>query len=141
MWDRVDRFIVEYGVADRLESLTRENSGSAGLQSSGPAFSSRVRRGAHIITTGLLVCFLVTVVSWQVVAADLVDSPAAGGDDALSSTSWTFFAPDPPNSYSWYVIEADRESGELIYRVEQPVDADGPVGEPIPQTRATAVCV
>ncbi|WP_340674433.1 HTTM domain-containing protein [Natrinema zhouii] len=200
MWDRMDRFIVEYGVTDRLESLARENSDSSGGQSSESTFSPRIRRGVHILTTGILVCFLVTVGGWQVVAAGLVDSPAAGGDDVLSSASWAFFAPDPPNSYSWYVIEADRESGEstdlvdgseadfdrppdamdrypttlwkrygtkiqgassthfesaaayfcdrapadvesvTIYRVEQPVDADGPVGEPIPQTRATAVC-
>ncbi|QCS42177.1 HTTM domain-containing protein [Natrinema versiforme] len=201
VWDRIERFVSASGLEGRLESrAVRGESGETGKTVAESTVSPRVRRGTRLAAAGLLVCLFLAVVGWQVAAAGLVDTPASSDDGALGSASWAFFAPQPPDSYSWYVVEATPESGEstdlvtgdpatfdrpdnamdrypttlwkrygtkgqgagdaalesagayfcdrapagtesvTIYRVEQPVDADGPVGEPIPHETVTRSC-
>ncbi|ELY66985.1 HTTM domain-containing protein [Natrinema versiforme] len=224
VWDRLERLVSASGLEGHLESLMgREATGTTGPEATasgmnrgtgtleaanaetgptaaGSRVSPRVRRGTRIAASALLVCLFLAVVSWQVAAAGLVDTSASSDDGALGSASWAFFAPDPPDSYSWYVVEATDESGTAtdlvtgdpatferpdnamdrypttlwkrygtkgqgagdaalesagayfcdrapdgtesvtIYRVEQPVDADGPVGEPIPHEKVTRAC-
>jgi hypothetical protein len=210
VWDRVDRYASATGVGRRLESVVtrgrtergvvREKNAETGPASSGPVTAPGLRHSVRRTASVVLVCVFVAVVGWQVVAAGLVDSPISDGGGTLEGASWAFFAPDPPTSYSWYVVEATAESGAstdlvtggpvtfdrppnamdrypstlwkrygtkaqdagapvlesagayfcdrapegvesvTVYRVEQPVDADGPVGEPIPHERVSHAC-
>ncbi|MFD1562703.1 HTTM domain-containing protein [Haloarchaeobius amylolyticus] len=193
-WDTIDRLIIKSGVSSRLEPVRRATG-----DSTRSGTSQHIRRGLRVTATGLLVCLFVVLVGWQLVAAGLVESPSSMADSTLESASWAFFAPQPPDSYSWYVVEAEHESGAstdlvdgsdvtfdrppnamdrypttlwkrygaktqgagavaqpatayfceqtpddvesvTIYRLDQPVDADGPVGKPVPHERAAAVC-
>jgi len=196
LWEHVDRLVTESGVPSRLTPLLREPPESPRL---GFVRSPLVRRGTRLATAGVLVCLFVMLVGWQVAAAGLVETPSSAADSTLESASWAFFAPAPPDSYSWYVVEAEYESGTsidlidgetmdfdrppnamerypttlwkrygtksqgadgvvqpaaayvceqtpgdiesvTIYRVEQPVDTNGPIGEPVPHQRAAAPC-
>jgi len=195
VWAFVDRLVTESGVSSPLAPVLLETDDpkpSAGR-------SLLVRRGLRVATAGLLVCVLVGLVGWQITAAGLVETPSSGADSRLEGASWAFFAPNPPDSYSWYVVEAEYESGKsidlvdggevsfdrppnamdrypttlwkrygtktqgagavaqpaaayfceqtstdvesvTIYQVDQSVDADGPVGEPVPQQRSAVTC-
>ena len=194
LWDAIDRLVTKRDIPSHLEPSRREIS-----DSTPSGMRLLVRRGLRVTGTGLLVCLFVVLVGWQLVAAGLVETPSSGAGSTLESASWAFFAPNPPDSYSWYVVEAEYESGKAIdlvdgetvdfdrppnamerypttlwkrygtksqgidgvaqpvaanvcertaadvesvtiYRVEQPVDADGPVGEPIAYTRTDATC-
>ncbi|WP_340681180.1 HTTM domain-containing protein [Natrinema caseinilyticum] len=202
MWDRLAEFASRTDPAGRLESIAweRRSGHTAASMPSGVAVWPRLRRGGRLAGVVFLVGFALSIGCWQVVAAGLVDAPAATTDGELDGASWAFFAPNPPDSYSWYVIEADRGTGDpidlvdggtvdfdrpadamdrypttlwkrygtktrgageahrepavayfcdrapadvesvTIYRFDQPVDADGPVGEPIRRERITAAC-
>jgi hypothetical protein len=189
VWDRVDRLVPADGPGPLAAASGSESTGG----------DSPRRRGTRPAVAALLACFLLVVVGWQLLAAGFVDGPTPG-DGKLESASWAFFAPDPPDSYNWYVVEAERPSGGAIdlvdgepvdfdrppdamdrypttlwkrygtkarhagaaqfrpaaayfcdrapdavesvtiHRVEQPVDANGPVGEPVPRERATVAC-
>ncbi|MBZ6493408.1 HTTM domain-containing protein [Natrinema longum] len=191
IWERADRLVSGTCLERRLRSVA--------TVSSPIGISPRIRRGGRLAVAVLLVGGFLVVVSWQVVATGVVDTDA-GEEGRLASASWAFFAPDPPSSYGWYVVEADRESGPstdlvtgrpvtfdrppdaldrypstlwkrygtkgegagqpvlestaayfcdrapddvesvTIYRVEQPVDGDGPVGEPSPEERIARTC-
>jgi hypothetical protein len=200
LWDPIDEFVSRTASGRRLEALatSRDEGGTGPRDFLG---APRVRRGIRLGTTVLFACVLLSVVSWQVTAAGLVDTGPTPGGEKLGSASWAFFAPDPPDEYSWYVVEAERESGApidlvdggtvdfdrppdamdrypsalwkrygtklrggsgdahldpaaayfcdrapddiesvTIYRVDQSVDADGPVGEPVPHERISASC-
>ena len=197
VWDHVERRVGATGVESRLTSFS-QNYGVA-TKPWLTARSPRVRRGARTTLSVVLVCFLLTTVSWQAVSADLVDTPSAEANGMLDTASWGFFAPNPPDAYSWYVVAASQGSGErvdlvdggavafdrppnamdrypstlwkryatkgrgvdvlappaaayfcersgdgvesvTIYRVDQPVDEEGPVGEPTRHELATATC-
>lgn len=196
IWGSVDRRIADSGLRSRLDVAPDR---SAGPARSDVVRSPSVRRGARLTAAALLVCGLVALVGWQLAAAGLVETPSSAEPAALGGSSWAFFAPDPPDSYSWYVVEAERESGVTtdlvdgetvdfdrppnamdrypttlwkrygtksqgsavpaqsaaayvcerspadvesvtIYRVEQRVTADGPVGDPLPRERAAVAC-
>ncbi|MXV60817.1 HTTM domain-containing protein [Natronorubrum sp. JWXQ-INN-674] len=205
-WDRVEDLLrtivsktdapLEFQLSPSLRTAATK-SATPGI----PAVPPRVRRIAHVASSVFLVCVLLTTVVWQVTAVGLVDSPAPELDDELSDASWAFFAPNPPDSTSWYVAEAELESGETIdainggdvafdgppdgerypstlwkrygneiryagdthyepaaaalcerldlehgvesltiYHVEQPVDSDGPVGDPTSNERVSYAC-
>ncbi|MDS0475024.1 HTTM domain-containing protein [Natrinema sp. 1APR25-10V2] len=199
VWDRLDRLVSERPLEHRLASV------SVGRDSDPePSFRRRVapsiQRGTRLITVVFLAVFLLAVVGWQLTAMGFVDDPTSSSDGALEHASWGFFAPNPPDSYSWYVVEAERQSGAsidlvdgeamdfdrppnamdrypttlwkrygtkgqgvgdallepaaayfcerapdgvesvTIYRLEQPVDATGPAGEPIRHERITTGC-
>lgn len=199
VWSGVDRRIDESGLRSSLTSLIgQENRVRA--KSRLAARSLAVRRGVRVTLSMILVCFLITTVSWQAVSADLVDTPSTEANGMLETASWGFFAPNPPDTYSWYVVAATRESGEqvdlvdggavgfdrppnamdrypttlwkryatkgrgasgvlaqpaatyfcqrsgddiqsiTIYRVDQSVDRDGPVGEPTRHKLASTTC-
>ncbi|MFC6718637.1 HTTM domain-containing protein [Natrialbaceae archaeon GCM10025810] len=201
IWEYSDRLLARSGLVPALESVdTEERGGRSKSQSSVSVRSPPVRRGIRVARTALLVCFLITVVGWQTVSADLVDAPSVAANDTLEGASWAFFAPNPPDSYSWYVVVATSESGDrvdlvdggaaefdrppdamerypttlwkrygtkgqgagdalhqpaatyfcerspddvesvTVYRVDQPVDTDGPVGEPTPHELVSATC-
>ncbi|WP_226479679.1 HTTM domain-containing protein [Natrinema amylolyticum] len=129
VWDRLEHFVSTTGMAHRLGALatsggtggtgeierpsapSRGERVEAGSASSESVISPRVRRGTRLAASVLLVCLFLAAAGWQVAAAGLVDTPDAGDDSALESASWAFFAPNPPNTDSWYVVEATDGSG------------------------------
>ncbi|WP_265108001.1 HTTM domain-containing protein [Halosolutus halophilus] len=200
VWDSIDRLAAGTEVVRRPERVApRAIEDGTGASVAGPARSPPVRRGSRLAATLLLAYFLL-VANWQVGAAGLVDTPSPVDEGELERANWAFFAPNPPDAYSWYVVEAERESGPAIdlvddtavdfdrppnamarypstlwkrygtkvrgagdsplepvaayfcerasddvesvtvHRVDQPVDADGPVGEPISRDRITVSC-
>ncbi|ELY82971.1 HTTM domain-containing protein [Natrinema gari] len=200
VWDRLEHLGSASGLARRLAACRPRGERTEAGSSSPAVLSPRVRRGTRLAATALLVCLFLAAASWQVTAAGLVDSSSAGGDSVLERSSWAFFAPHPPDTYSWYVVEATDGAGEstdllrdgpatfdgppdvaerysstlwerygrkgqgagepareaagsyfcerapdgvesvTIYRVDQSVDADGPVGEPTPHELIVSQC-
>jgi len=77
--------------------------------------------------TVLLVVALVALVGWQAAGVGLVDAPGGGSDGGLTEVSWSFFAPEPPDSSSWYVVRASLASGDAIDVADgEPVDFEPP---------------
>ncbi len=200
VWDQVEHLGSATGLARRLGALRLGDERTEAGSSSRSVLSPRVRRGTRLAATALLVCLFLAAASWQIVAAGLVDNPSADDDSVLERSSWAFFAPNPPDTYSWYVVEATDGAGEstdlvrggpatfdgppdvaerysstlwerygrkgqgagepareaagsyfceqapdgvesvTIYRVDQSVDADGPVGEPTPHELIVSRC-
>ncbi|WP_408958052.1 HTTM domain-containing protein [Natrinema sp. 74] len=199
VWDRLDRLVSESPLERRLEAVAASR--DSGVESPlWRRFSPSVRRGSRLLAAVFLAGFLLAVVGWQLAAMGFVDVPSDDDGSVLERSSWGFFAPNPPDSYSWYVVAAERESGPAIdlvdgeavdfdrppnamdrypttlwkrygtkgqgvgdallepaaayfcerapndvsavtiYRLEQPVDADGPVGAPIRHELYTAAC-
>ncbi|ELY80295.1 HTTM domain-containing protein [Natrinema pallidum] len=200
VWDRLEHLGSATGLARRLGALRPRGERTEAGSMSRSVLSPRVRRGTRLAAAALLVCVFLAAASWQVTAAGLVDNPSAGGDSVLEHSSWAFFAPNPPDTYSWYVVEATDAAGEstdllrggpatfdgppdvaarysstlwerygrkgqgagepareaagsyfcaqapdgvesvTIYRVDQSVDANGPVGEPTPHELIVSRC-
>ncbi|WP_306059774.1 HTTM domain-containing protein [Natronococcus wangiae] len=203
VWNRAERLVRTGGTKWGFTFSTTSNPGDTERKPTSIASavtSPRVRRSARAGRPAVLVCFLVAVLLWQAMGVGFVDNPVPGLDDELTEASWAFFAPNPPDSSSWYVVEAELESGETvdaidggdvtfdrppdvaetyptilwsqygnevryadeahyepaaayvceraasdtasvtIYHVEQSVDADGPVGDPVPHERIIYGC-
>ncbi|WP_254764682.1 HTTM domain-containing protein [Natrinema marinum] len=198
VWDRLDRLVSGSRLERRLSSFPvgrNDDAGSPLPRSVSPS----VRRGTRLLATIFLAGFLLAVMSWQLAAMGFVDAPSDDEGSVLERSSWGFFAPNPPDSYSWYVVEAERGAapaidlvdGEAVdfdrppnamsrypttlwkrygtkvqgadahlepaaayfcerapdgvksvtvYRFEQPVDADGPVGDPSRHELVAAAC-
>ncbi len=209
LWDRVETAL-PIGAVDRVGSrlvsgLTR---GRRGVVNASPITGSKGDATAIAVPDGAsarygrrlaLVSFLVAMVGWHAITVGLVDSPAAGADIDPGSESWSFFAPNAPDTYDWFAVEATLESGDrvdlihgseltldrppdpmetyptvlwkrygselryagattheglarelcdrtddvvslTIYAVEQPVDPDGPAGEPSIDARYQTSC-
>jgi hypothetical protein len=54
------------------------------------------------------------LVCWQAVGVGLVDPPESAPTGELSEVSWSFFAPNPPDTSSWYAVRATLASGETV---------------------------
>ncbi len=44
----------------------------------------------------------------------LIDPPESAATGELSEVSWSFFAPNPPDTSSWYAVRATLDSGESM---------------------------
>ncbi|NUB91872.1 HTTM domain-containing protein [Haloterrigena sp. SYSU A121-1] len=204
VWDRLEEITapVSSGVRQRLPASIRVGRiGETGplLPESRPRFP-RVRQGVRVGSTALLVGAFVAILCWQAASLGIAADSTPDLDGELSDVSWSFFAPNPPDTSSWYAIEATLESGETIdavdggevafdpppdaagtypttlwhrygvdmryagasqyepaaayvcaesdrdlesvtiYHLEQPVEADGPVGDPVVNERVTRRC-
>ncbi|MDQ2049882.1 HTTM domain-containing protein [Natronolimnohabitans sp. A-GB9] len=199
VWDRIDERVRS------LEPLAGQqiwpNVGDRARVGIQPVLESRpkIRRSLRASSAAILVGFLLFIGVWHAATVG-VDAPQPDVDEALSEASWAFFAPNPPDASSWYVVAGELESGEAvdtidggdisfdrppdaaetypttlwhrygtelryadehhyaaaattvcersdrdleavrIYRVDQPVDADGPVGDPIADERIEHAC-
>ncbi|SDR42776.1 HTTM domain-containing protein [Natronobacterium texcoconense] len=91
-----------------------------------PTLPDTFYRGARLARSAFLVVFLVTIVTWQLAGAGLVDSPSSMPDE-IEGASWSFFAPNPPEAYWWYAWEADLEGGETVGTL---VDDSGEIDRP-----------
>lgn len=117
VWDRVERSRSR-AVLNRLEARVRiKTPDGPGL--SVPSIPSvqipaTFRRAGRIVATVVLVAVLLTSVLWQTAQAGLVDSPAAELEGDLDDVGWVFFAPNPPDTSTDYIVEAELESGDRI---------------------------
>lgn len=204
IWDRLDGPAATVGATARrvLPSSIRFDR----IRRLGPTLpdsrlrSPRVRRGVRVGSTALLVGVFAALLLWQAAGLGIAEDSTPDLDGELSEVSWSFFAPNPPDTSSWYAIEATLESGETIdavdggevafdrppdaaetypttlwhrygvdmryagesqyesaaayvcegvaqdvesvtiYHVEQPVEADGPAGDPVVNERITTSC-
>ncbi|MFC3956895.1 HTTM domain-containing protein [Halovivax cerinus] len=201
VWDPVDRFVSDRIQNTGLGTITdREGGTPRSRRVPSPDLPPAVHTGARVATAAALVSSLVVVGGWQLVAADVVETPAVDDEGPLASASWAFFAPNPQSTSHWYVASATTSSGATVdlvtgdpatfdrpadamdrypstlwrrygskargagdavagaavayacdrapsdvesvtlYRVDQSVDANGPVGAPIPHELATRSC-
>ncbi|MCU4925700.1 HTTM domain-containing protein [Halobacteria archaeon AArc-dxtr1] len=113
IWDRMDPLAERVAAwLDRRPLLDRVGQ-RAGPDVLWTRTAVSMRRTIRIGSAVLLICGFTALVAWQAAGAGLVDAPA-GSDGELSDGSWAFFAPNPPDTSSWYVVEATLESGETI---------------------------
>ena len=204
VWDRLEEIAAPVGpaVRQRLPSSIRSDriGGNGPLLPDWRPHVPRVRRGVRAGSTALLVAVFVAILCWQATSLGIAEDSTPDLDGELSEVSWSFFAPNPPDTSSWYAIEATLESGETIdavdgdevtfdpppdaaetypttlwhrygvdmryaaesqyepvaayvceesdrdlesvtiYHVEQPVEADGPAGDPVVNERITMSC-
>ncbi|OIB56033.1 HTTM domain-containing protein [Natrialba sp. SSL1] len=83
-----------------------------------------VSRSVRVLSTALVVCLFAILLFWHAAAVG-VGGPAAITDVDEDLGSWSFFAPSPPDAYSWYAIDATLESsqsGEAGETIETHVD-------------------
>jgi len=125
-WDRVEAVASKRRGSDRPAEADRpyrsdggdetgvDRSGGDGAADTAPPDPSRVRRGVRVGATLVLVGFFLALVWWQAAGVGLVDLPASESAGELSEVSWSFFAPNPPDASSWYVVRGTLESGESI---------------------------
>ncbi|WP_440765112.1 HTTM domain-containing protein [Natronorubrum sp. DTA7] len=115
-WDRFDGVRRDHGssafelIIRRIE-LVRDGASEPEATTS-PATGARIRRGLRGCCSLVLVCVLASLLVWQLAGIGVVDSPVSDGE--LADASWAFFAPNPPDTSSWYVLEAELESGETV---------------------------
>jgi len=114
-WDAVEGVASKVSTPARVAApALRSDGGSADATASAPSVSSGVRRGVRVGAAVLLVGFFVALVWWQAAGVGLVDLPASESAGGLSEVSWSFFAPNPPDTSSWYVVRATLDSGESV---------------------------
>ncbi|AHF99982.1 type I deoxyribonuclease HsdR [Halostagnicola larsenii XH-48] len=117
VWDRVERSRTR-AILDGLETRTRTKiPRRPGL--SMPSIPSiqipaTFGRAGRIGATVILVTVLLTSTLWQTAQAGLVDSPAPELEGSLDDVGWVFFAPNPPDASTDYVVEAELESGDRV---------------------------
>ncbi|ELZ13385.1 HTTM domain-containing protein [Haloterrigena salina JCM 13891] len=122
VWDRLEEItaLVAPGVRQRLPASIRvDRIGETGplLPESSPHVP-RVRRGIWVGSTALLVGVFVAILCWQAASLGIAEDSTPDLDGELSDVSWSFFAPNPPDTSSWYAVEATLESGETIDAVD-----------------------
>ncbi|ELY96734.1 HTTM domain-containing protein [Natrialba chahannaoensis JCM 10990] len=70
-------------------------------------------RGVRVFSSVLVVCLFAILLFWHAAAIG-VGGPGAITDADEELGSWSFFAPNPPDTYSWYAVDATLESGETV---------------------------
>ncbi|ELZ44818.1 HTTM domain protein [Halorubrum californiense DSM 19288] len=114
-WDRVEAVTSELRESAPLTGPDRTHRSDGGTDPGAASPTrSRARRGIRVGTAALLVGFFLALVWWQAAGVGLVDLPASESTGELSEVSWSFFAPNPPDASSWYVVSATLESGDSI---------------------------
>lgn len=112
-WDAVESIASRLPVPSRFAERAYRSDGGSTEEPASPV-PYRVRRGIRVGAAVLLVGFFVALVWWQAAGVGLVDLPASESAGELSEVSWSFFAPNPPDTSSWYVVRATLESGESV---------------------------
>ncbi|WP_418285138.1 HTTM domain-containing protein [Halorubrum sp. DTA46] len=112
-WDVVEAITSRLHGPSRFAGRVYRSDGGETTESSVPALS-RLGRGIRTGSALLLVGVFLALVGWQAVGVGLVDLPESEPAGELSEVSWSFFAPNPPDTSSWYVVQATLESGESV---------------------------
>ncbi len=130
VWDAVESVVgpPADAVASTLSEAVADGPDAGGRAGSVTSLvGPRGRRAVRVTRAVLLVAALAALVGWQAAGVGLVDAPGGGGDGGLTEVSWSFFAPEPPDSSSWYVVRAELASGDAIDAVDgEPVDFEPP---------------
>jgi len=121
-WDTLarrvpDRWSERLPTAAQLGPLGRpplERRLLAGLRRRSPGVCSALTAGARSVMAGLGLLVLVWILVFT--AADVSGRSVPGGLDVdhLDQQSWGLYAPDPSESYSWYLVEAELADGTTI---------------------------
>jgi hypothetical protein len=113
LWDAVEALAAALPTPARLaEGGYRSDGGTA--SDAAASTSPRLRRGVRTGGRVLLVGVFVALVCWQAMGVGLLDAPESAPTGELSEVSWSFFAPNPPDTSSWYAVRATLESGETV---------------------------
>ena len=128
VWDRAEAAASRVSESTGLAGTDRPYRSDGGTDAlTAPQTPSRVRRAIGVGAAALLVGFFLALVWWQAAGVGLVDLPAQESTGQLSEVSWSFFAPNPPDASSWYVVAGTLESGDSIdLRDGGPVTYDRP---------------
>ncbi|OYR41245.1 deoxyribonuclease HsdR [Halorubrum sp. Ib24] len=113
VWDAVELLASNLPGPSRLPERAYRSDGGRATETASPV-TSRARRGIRVAAAVLLVGVFVALVVWQAAGVGLVDMPASESAGELSEVSWSFFAPNPPDTSSWYVVRATLESGTTV---------------------------
>ncbi len=103
---QLSRRPVERRLPNRLRRSERES------------VSSAVSRYGQSILTVLGVIVLCWILLFGVVHATGHDVPEGMDTPLLEEQRWGLYAPDPSESYSWYVVEADLDDGTTVDALE-----------------------
>ncbi len=136
-WDRLERRVPKHRIADRTRHLPfdpeRPFAGpfrigdrlrSVPVRPFGRSSIDAVR---PILLSAVAVVVLVWLLTFAAFGAVERDLPSPLDADALDQQEWGLYAPDPQDSYSRYVIEAELESGDRIDALDGgPVRYDRP---------------
>ena len=127
-WDRLEAVTARLRESTRLADPVRAHRSDGGTEPRAvDPTPSRARRAMKVGTSALLVGFFLALVWWQAAGVGLVDLPASETTGDLSEVSWSFFAPNPPDASSWYVVRGTPESGDPIdLRDGEPATYDRP---------------
>lgn len=126
VWDAVGALASSLPGSSRFAARAYRSDGGSATEPASTA-ASRARRGVRVGATVLLAGVFVALLIWQAAGVGLVDLPASESTGELSEVSWSFFAPNPPDTSSWYVARATLESGETVDAVDGgPVAFDRP---------------
>ncbi|QKY18195.1 HTTM domain-containing protein [Halorubrum sp. CBA1229] len=126
VWDAVEALASSLPGSSRLPDRAYRSDGGSPTEAASPV-TSRARRGIRVAAAVLLVGVFVALVVWQAAGVGLVDMPASESAGELSEVSWSFFAPNPPDTSSWYVVRATLDSGETVDALDGgPVAFDRP---------------
>lgn len=132
VWDAVEALASNLPGSSRFATRAYRSDGGSATETASPAETGsrippRARRGIRVGASVLLVSVFVALVVWQAAGVGLVDLPASESAGELSEVSWSFFAPNPPDTSSWYVVRATLESGETVDALDGgPVAFDRP---------------
>jgi hypothetical protein len=117
VWDAVEALASRLPRPSRPEERPlRSDGGNADEPAS--ATPSRIRRGIRTGGALLLVGVFLALVWWQAAGVGLVDLPESESAGELSEVSWSFFAPNPPDTSSWYVVRATLDSDETVDAID-----------------------
>jgi hypothetical protein len=110
VWNRIERLLS--GVVTRLEERLTTAEGHPRVPL-GPSLPKAVRRSGHRIAPAATATILVVGLLWQAAAVGYLSVPSDSPVDP-EDHSWKLFAPDPPTTDGWFVVDADLESGETV---------------------------
>ncbi|WP_178917370.1 HTTM domain-containing protein [Natronomonas gomsonensis] len=110
VWDRIERLLS--GVMRQLEGRLTTVEGHPRVPL-GPSLPASVRRSVHRIAPAATATILVVGLLWQAASVGYLSVPNDSPVDP-EDHSWKLFAPDPPTTDGWFVVEATLESGETV---------------------------
>lgn len=110
VWDRIERRLS--GSATRLEERLTTTEGRPSVPV-WPSVPKPVRRAASAAIPAATATILVVGLLWQAAAVGYLSVPSDAPVDP-EAHSWKLFAPDPPTTDGWFVVDAELESGETV---------------------------
>lgn len=122
-----DSRATETGATTDAAVTSHANTDAATIASASHRLPAPIRRGARGVAAVVLVCFLLSILTWQAAGLGFIELPDEVVEDDVEDASWTFFAPNPPEGYWWYAWQAEYPSGETVGTL---TDGSGAIDRP-----------